>query len=334
MKYPKFLSEKGTIGLVAPSFGICGFPYKERYDEAINQLSKREHQFKYVDHIYDFIHSASISAKELTEFYISDENEFLLSVAGGELMVEINSELDFEVFKTATPKWFMGYSDNTNFAFQLTTICDVASIYGIHITDFGSTNWDHAINDSYDLIRGKKLSFSAYPMCQIVDMKYERPLDGYVYDTESKWLNLVGGENIEMHGRIIGGCLDCLDNICGTPYDHMQEFANRYQEDGIIFYFEACDLNPMSLRRVLWRLKECGWFKNINGFVVGRPNNPSPAFDYSHQDIVEDMLKEYNVPIIFNFDVGHVPPSIPIINGAIAHIISNNDEQSITYELV
>ena len=34
---------------------------------------------------------------------------------------------------------FMGYSDNTNFCFPLTTICDVASIYGINITDFGNT---------------------------------------------------------------------------------------------------------------------------------------------------------------------------------------------------
>ena len=52
-----------------------------------------------------------------------------------------------------------------------------------------------------------------------------------------------------------------------------------------------------------------------------------------HTDIAVDMLKEYNVPIITEFDTGHVPPMIPIINGAIAHIVSNNEEQFIEYEL-
>ena len=30
----------------------------------------------------------------------------------------------------AKPKWFMGYSDNTNLTFLLTTLCDTAAIYG------------------------------------------------------------------------------------------------------------------------------------------------------------------------------------------------------------
>ena len=33
MRYPEFLPEKGTIGLVAPSFGVSGFPYRNRFDK-------------------------------------------------------------------------------------------------------------------------------------------------------------------------------------------------------------------------------------------------------------------------------------------------------------
>ena len=333
MKYPEFLKEKGTIGLVAPSFGIYGTPYRDKYDMAIKKFEELGYTMKPVEHVFDFIHSANISTKELEEFYVSDDNDLLISVAGGELMVEIQGLLNHDTLKNAKPKWFMGYSDNTNFCFPLTTISDVASIYGINITDFGAYRWDDAIMDTYALLKGEKLKFYAYSKCQRVDMKYEKPLASYNYDTDTKWINALGGESVDIRGRIIGGCLDCLDTICGTPYDNMRAFCEKYKDDGILFYFEACDLSPMGVRRTLWKLKECEWFNHIKGFIIGRANNPEPAFDYTHTDIAVDMLKEYNVPIITEFDTGHVPPMIPIINGAIAHVISNSNEQSIEYEL-
>lgn len=45
-------------------------------------------------------------------------------------MCEDLDYVDFERVKEADPKWYMGYSDNTNFTFLLTTLCDTASIYG------------------------------------------------------------------------------------------------------------------------------------------------------------------------------------------------------------
>lgn len=333
MKYPDFLKEKGTIGIVAPSFGISGSPYRIKYDQAITMWNERGHEVKSVPHIFDFLHSPEISVKELEDFYVSKDNEILISAAGGELMLETEALWHYDVLRNASPKWFIGYSDNTNFCFPLTTICDVASIYGMNITDFGTTTWDDAVNNTYKLLRGEKLKFYSYQKCQIVDMKYEKPLDGYNYDTDTKWKNIHGGNTIDMKGRLIGGCLDCLNDICGTPYDHMKEFAERYKEDGIVFYFEACNLDPFGVKRALWRMKECEWFTHIRGFLVGRPNNPEPAFDYTHEQIILDMLMEYQVPIITQFDTGHVPPAIPLINGSIAHVVSNDIEQYIEFEL-
>lgn len=45
-------------------------------------------------------------------------------------MCETMNFVDFEKIKSAAPKWYMGYSDNTNFTFLLSTICDTAAVYG------------------------------------------------------------------------------------------------------------------------------------------------------------------------------------------------------------
>lgn len=45
------------------------------------------------------------------------------------MMCETMNFVDFEKIKSAAPKWYMGYSDNTNFTFLLSTICDTAAVY-------------------------------------------------------------------------------------------------------------------------------------------------------------------------------------------------------------
>ena len=37
-----------------------------------------------------------------------------------------------------------------------------------------------------------------------------------------------------------------LINLLGTSFDHVREFNERYSDDGIIWFLEACDLNAVS----------------------------------------------------------------------------------------
>ena len=45
--------------------------------------------------------------------------------------------------------------------------------------------------------------------------------------------------------------MDCLINLLGTSFDHVREFNERYSDDGIIWFLEACDLNVMGMRRAM-----------------------------------------------------------------------------------
>ena len=43
-------------------------------------------------------------------------------------------------------------------------------------------------------------------------------------------------------------------NLKGTEFDKTVEFVEKYKEDGIIWFLEACELNVFSIRRAVWQL--------------------------------------------------------------------------------
>ena len=85
------------------------------------------------------------------DLYLDEEVDLIMSVAGGEIMCEILPFIDFDKIKNSKPKYFMGYSDNTNLTFTLTTICDLVSIYGACVTNYGTYDLDKSLM-AYDLL--------------------------------------------------------------------------------------------------------------------------------------------------------------------------------------
>ncbi len=59
------------------------------------------------------------AAEDLRAFYLDPDIDVLFSVGGGELMNETITHIDFDALAQAKPKWFVGYSDNTNFLFPM-----------------------------------------------------------------------------------------------------------------------------------------------------------------------------------------------------------------------
>ena len=137
---------------------------------------------------------------------------------------------------------------------------------------------------------------------------------------------------IALEGRLIGGCMDILQMYPGTPYDKVKEFNEKYKEDGIIWFLEACDLNVISIRRAIWQLKEAGWFEHLKGFLIGRPLiYGQEMFGVDQYRAVTDLLAEYNVPIIMDLDIGHLAPMMPIMCGGTAKVSVKGNEITIQY---
>ena len=115
--------------------------------------------------------------------------------------------------------------------------------------------------------------------------------------------------------------MDILANLCGTKYDRTADFAEKYREDGLIWFLEACDLSVFSIRRAVWELQHAGWFRHVKGFLIGRPLAGREALmGLDHIHAVTDLLIEYGVPILLDVDIGHLPPMMPLVNGSIAEV--------------
>lgn len=346
MRYPKFLKNNGTIGFVAPSFGCATEPYLSAFKNAQKKWQAMGYSFDigkncYLEQGIGISNTPYECGKELTESYSSKNNDILISCGGGELMCETLEYIDFEKISMSEPKWYMGYSDNTNFIFLSATICDTAAIYAPCASAFGMEPWHSSLNDTMALLTGKSLSFMGYDRWEIESLKSEEnPLVPYNATEKSIIHKFEAGQteetdkDIALKGRLLGGCMDCLINLIGTKYDKVAEFNKKYKNDGILWFLEACDLNVMSIRRGMWQMKNTGWFDNCSGFIIGRPrifNEPMMGLDQYRA--VVDIISEFNVPILMDADIGHLPPMIPLVCGAKAEVKTVGNEYFVNMEL-
>lgn len=341
MKYPVFLKEGGTIGFPAPSFGASIEPYKTILENALKTLKEKGFEVNPGPNAFagkgvGISNKPEICAEELTEMYLDPKNDVLVSVGGGELMCETLVNLDLERFKPAEPKWFMGYSDNTNFGFVLATVLDTASLYGPNSSEFGMEKWHESVQDCLDLLMGKNLTVHGYERWESeADKGIDNPLAGYNLNEETR-ITSFNWDKREISGRFIGGCLDVLSILCGTRFDKVREFSKKYSDEGIIWFLEACDLSPTGIRRALWQLDNAGWFENTKAVIFGRPMRIKEGPDFIGVDeysAARAVFDKYNIPIIMDADIGHLPPIMTMINGGYGTLAPYRDNIQLKFEL-
>ena len=119
--------------------------------------------------------------------------------------------VNFDEIKNAAPKWYMGYSDNTNMTLLLATLCDTAAIYGPCAAAFGMEPRHVSLEDAMGLLRGQKLTMQGYDKWERESLKdEEHPYEPYNLTETSviKYILPDGRTNIEslaiennLHGR-------------------------------------------------------------------------------------------------------------------------------------
>ena len=329
MRYPKCLPAGGTIGFPAPSFGCASEPYSILFDNALKRWESMGYKTlpgpnARVEKGVGISNDPESCAREFIDMYVSKESDCLISCGGGELMCEILSYMDFGKLAQAEPKWFMGYSDNTNLTFLLATLADTASIYGPCASSFGMEPLHVSLKDAYEILTGERKCVQSYGMWDRDDLKDpENPLAPYHLTEKLDMKSFVGrtpAENVQFQGRLLGGCMDVLANLVGTRFDRVAEFVEQYKEDGIIWFLESCDLNVFSIRRAMWQLEEAGWFKYVKGFLIGRPANGAPMMNLDTHSAVLEVAGRKDVPVVFDVDLGHRPPMIPLVVGSMADV--------------
>ena len=159
--------------------------------------------------------------------------------------------------------------------------------------------------------------------------KLEELTKTYELTEKVEWKNITGEEKIQIKGRSLGGCLDCIKGYIGTKYDKVNEYVERHKKDGLIWFLEVFEMSTPEVYRTLWQMKNAGYFKYCTGIVFGRPLFIREDYEINFNDTVKEALQDLEIPIICDADIGHVKPQLAIVNGAILEITSQNGKGTV-----
>ena len=274
---------------------------------------------------------SKIQAKELEELYKDEDVKSIICVGGGDFLLEMLPEIDFYIVKN-NPKWLQGYSDPTGLLFTITTNFDIATIYADNFKAFGMEPWHKSLKNNLEILKGNIVKQESFDMYESSRTEKIIGNEGYNLDRPIMWEN-INSEDVNVTGRIIGGCIDVISELFGTRFDKTKDFIQKYKEDGIVWYFDNCELTSEGLIRTLWKFKDNGWFEYSKGIIFGRSGLEASWYNISFKEAVTRVLGDLNIPIIINADIGHVAPRMTIINGAMCNIISEDGKGEISFKL-
>lgn len=334
MKYPKFLSKGNIIGVPAPSNGASDEDDIIRYKNAIAKFEEAGYKVNVSNNLFNGKNARSSDAKtrgeEMNEFFKND-TDFLICATGGEFLIECLSYVDFDLI-TSNPKWIMGFSDPTGILFPITTKYDIATLYGNNFKTFGMRDYHKSVKDSLEIMQGNLIKQESYNLYED-ERNREDPLCGYNLTEKVYWKSLDGKE-VHVKGRIIAGCLDIIMELAGTKFDGMADFNERYKEDGIILCLDNCELSKEELIRSMWKLNELGYFKYAKAIIFGRNGYDFSSLGYTMETCLKDsVLKDLDIPIVYDSDISHRSPCMTIINGSIVDIYVNNGKATVEFKL-
>lgn len=103
----------------------------------------------------------------------------------------------------------------------------------------------------------------------------------------------------------------------------------------IVLYFENVEMAPCELTRALFSLRLQGWFDNLSGVLIGRSAAPDISYQakYNYLDALKAAFEDVTVPVLYNVDIGHVPPQISPVNGVDATIFFAENGSFVTQQL-
>ena len=231
--------------------------------------------------------------------YINDESiKAILFARGGYGSVRIIDKIDFATLQKS-PKWIAGYSDVTVF------LNDIYSNYGIETLHSSmpinfTENSNESIKRLFDVLEGKRNG----------------------YEVKSHFMNKFG----QASGNLVGGNLSVLYSIlCSNSFP---------DTDKTILFLEDLDEYLYHIDRMMIALKRAGKFENLGGMIIGAMtdmNDNNVPFGKNAEEIISDIVSEYDFPVCFGFQAGHINNNLPLVIGAKIDLVVDSDISIIKY---
>ena len=100
-------------------------------------------------------------------------------------------------------------------------------------------------------------------------------------------------------GRLTGGCLSLVVATLGTAYE--------IDTSDALLVLEDVDAKPYQIDRMITQLRQAGKFQSVRGVIFGEMLNCSqhPNQGYTLEEVLMDLLRDFEFPILFGFPTGH-----------------------------
>ena len=333
LRFPRPLRHGDRIGVTSPSAGVGG-DARVRIDFCVDWLRGRGFEVE-VGECMDGSGLTSAPAEqraaELTRMLADPAIACVVPPWGGETAIDLVDLIDWDALADAEPTWLVGYSDMATVLVPVTTRLGWATLHGDNLADTpyvvpdGLLHWlDLAGGEGPFVQRDSGL------VADWVRFEEDPRATQWTHVREGAWEVLDGG-SLDVTGRLIGGCLETVANLAGTPYGDVRAWAEGLDEPTIV-YVEACEEHAVNACRYLHALRLAGWFARAAAVLVGRTNAPDHP-QLTQREAVVDALGRLGVPIVLDLEIGHVPPHLPLVNGALARVVVDGDTREITQHL-
>jgi muramoyltetrapeptide carboxypeptidase len=286
IKTPPYLKPGDTVGIVCPAGYLPG----EKIQACINALREWGYHVKTGMTVGSssgnyFSGTDNERLQDLQEMLDDDKINAILCGRGGYGVSRIIDAIDFKKF-SEQPKWIIGFSDITILLLHIFSNYGISSLHAPMAGAFNNPDPDNKYLQSLrKALEGKKINYHADPHS----------------------FNRKG----EVVGELVGGNLALLAHSVGT--------ASDIKTKGKILFIEDTGEYLYNTDRMLYQLKRAGKFSKLGGLIVGgfsEVKDTQRPFGSSVEEIIRDVVEEYDFPVCFGFPVGHAKENLALKIGA------------------
>lgn len=281
IKQPQYLKKGDKIAIVCPAKKL-----KSSIEPAIAQLEQWGLEVLKGESVstayHQFAGEDALRAADMQTFLDDPEIKAIICGRGGYGTIRIIDMLDFTQFNQ-NPKWLIGFSDITILLSHLLASENTQSIHGQMPGTF-----EDATEESLETLR--KALFG----------------EEHSFNVISSFPNRSG--NAE--GILIGGNLSLLVAIEGSSSE--MDYTDK------ILFLEDVGEYEYAIDRMMRTLKRSGKLSKLKGLIVGAFNEIKTEdipFGETAEEVIWEVVKEYDYPVGFNFPVGHIEDNRALVLG-------------------